>query len=189
MIRYAALIQLGEYNGDDPRFQGSFSVGFPDLPATADGLPAYFEGYPPLKGPTMLTYSDFWVEPIIAAIEGLNEIAMAEGSLPTPNDFASALPPAGCALVAIPLNLFMPFPAFLHSASGEYRIEFVDLPGIVATGATVEKALIGAERAAREFAARTRKSGEPVPVPSNPRSIEVPAGSHLVVVPLYQIDD
>ena len=135
---------------------------------------------------------DSLVEPLFAAAQvllGSHEGSLGEGdSLPPPGDFETALPPTGCALVAIPLIRFTPFPAFLRPESGEFRVEFVDLPGVAATGATIEKALINAEHAARDYATRAQRSAESVPAPSSLSSTDVPASSHLVIVPLYRFD-
>lgn len=184
MLRYPALIWMG---GSD-RYQ----IRFPDLHQTEPDFPAAFEGYPPLCGVDMLAEDGSLVEPLFAATQFLVEqhrIFIRDGQqMPPPSEFGNALPPPGCALVAVPLIQFTPIPAILRSGIDTYSIEFLDLPDIVATGASIEEVLINAERAARKFATRAKRNGESLPTPSTLDSVDVPADTHLVIVPLYHDD-
>ena len=184
MLRYPALIWMGRSD----RYQ----IRFPDLHQTEPSFPATFQGYPPLCGVDMLAEDGSLVEPLFAATQFLveqHQMLIRDGQqMPPPSKFGNALRPPGCALVAVPLIRFTPIAAILRFEIDTYSIEFLDLPDTVVTGASIEEALSNAERAAREFATRAKRNGESLPTQSTLNSVDVPADSHLVIVPLYHDD-
>lgn len=73
----------------------------------------------------------------------------------------------------------MRYPVIIESEEGTYGAHFPDLPGCVATAATLDEALVNAEDALRDWVECTEEHGEPVPAPSAIEDINVPIGCVL----------
>ena len=80
----------------------------------------------------------------------------------------------------------MDYPALIDGEDGAYGVVFPDIPGVAAMGNTTEEALRNAEDALRDYAMETELDGEELPRPSSMQSVEVPAGSRIVSVPLVR---
>ncbi len=78
------------------------------------------------------------------------------------------------------------YPALLDGSEGAYGVVFPDLPGCLAMGQTVDDALLNAEDALRDYATEMLKAGRNVQEPSALETIETPAGTRLVLVPLVR---
>ena len=78
------------------------------------------------------------------------------------------------------------YPALLDGSEGAYGVVFPDLPGCLAMGQTVDDALLNAEDALRDYVTEMLKAGRNVQEPSALETIETPAGTRLVLVPLVR---
>ena len=78
------------------------------------------------------------------------------------------------------------YPALLDGSEGAYGVVFPDLPGCLAMGHTVDDALLKAEDALRDYVTEMLKAGRNVQEPSALETIETPAGTRLVLVPLVR---
>ena len=76
----------------------------------------------------------------------------------------------------------MTYPVLIDGEPGGYGVVFPDLPGCVAMGATIEEALGNAGESLRDWVASMELNGQPVPGPSDWRSVCVPGGSSLEFV-------
>ncbi len=79
------------------------------------------------------------------------------------------------------------YPALIDGESGAYGVTFPDLPGVVATGDTVDQALVNAEDALRDYAIETEKDGQARISPSAIENVLPPTGTTLVSVPLIHL--
>lgn len=79
------------------------------------------------------------------------------------------------------------YPALIDGERGAYGVVFPDLPGIVAMGATVEDAMVKAERALRDYVLEAERDGADIESPSAIESVVPPSGSALVSVPLIRL--
>lgn len=68
----------------------------------------------------------------------------------------------------------MQYPVLIESEDGVYGVVVPDLPGCVAVGLTMDKALRNAEEAVRDWVECTEEAGEHMPAPSKPGTIDVP---------------
>ena len=80
-----------------------------------------------------------------------------------------------------------PYPALIDGEKGAYGVTFPDLPGIVATGSTIEEALAHAEEALRDCAIEARRDGSVLRPPTAMENVEAPHGHTLVSVPLIAL--
>ena len=76
----------------------------------------------------------------------------------------------------------MRYPALIDGEDGAYGVVFPDLPGCVAMGATVDRALINAEEAVRDWVESMESHGQAIPAPSDPEVVKVVPGSTLTSV-------
>ena len=76
----------------------------------------------------------------------------------------------------------MRYPALIDGQAGVYGVVFPDLPGCVAMGGTVDKAIRNAEDAMRDWIDDMDRRGQAVPEPSPLESIDVPTGSTLTSI-------
>lgn len=72
------------------------------------------------------------------------------------------------------------YPALIDGKKGAYGVAFLDLPGIVAMGKTVDEALVNAEEALRDYAIEVEKDNEVITPPSDLERVEIQAGQTLV---------
>lgn len=79
------------------------------------------------------------------------------------------------------------YPALIDGERGAYGVVFPDLPGIVAMGATVEDAMVNAEKALRDYVLEAERDGADIESPSAIESVVPPSGSALVSVPLIRL--
>lgn len=79
------------------------------------------------------------------------------------------------------------YPALIDGKDGAYGITFLDLPGIVAMGGTVDEALVNAEEALRDYVLEAQRDGDAITPPSTIQSMTTPPGSALVFVPLIRL--
>ena len=75
------------------------------------------------------------------------------------------------------------YPAFVDGEAGAYGVTFLDLPGIVAMGETMDDALVHAEEALRDYVTETERDGVRVVEASPMEDVSPPEGSVLVAVP------
>ncbi len=81
----------------------------------------------------------------------------------------------------------MRYPAVIDGKKGAYGVTFLDLPGIVAMGKTLDEALVNAEDALRDYVIETEKDGEMITPPSALEQVEPPDGCLLISVPLLRL--
>ena len=74
------------------------------------------------------------------------------------------------------------YAALIDGEAGAYGVTFPDLPGIVAMGETVERALVNAEEALRDYVVEAERDGAPIVEPSSVEKVSAPDGSTLVTV-------
>ena len=79
------------------------------------------------------------------------------------------------------------YPAWIDGEQGASGVSFPDLPGIVAMGTTVEKAVAHAEEALRDYVIETERDGEPITPPTSIEHVETPKGYTPVSVPLIRL--
>ena len=76
------------------------------------------------------------------------------------------------------------YPALIDGDEGAYGVVFPDIPGVCAMGGTMDEALLNAKAVLRDYAVEAEIDGDTLAVPSPLRSIEVPVGNRLVLIPL-----
>ena len=74
------------------------------------------------------------------------------------------------------------YPVLVDGEDGAYGVVFPDLPGCVATGVTVDEALLNAKEAVRDWVESMEAHGQTIPAPSAPESVEAVPGSTLTSV-------
>ena len=80
----------------------------------------------------------------------------------------------------------MRYPALIYGEKGAYGVVFPDLPGCLAMGATIDKALQDAQEALPQWMDAAEERGIAIPEPSALEAIEVPEGSALTSVLLVR---
>ncbi|MYC06886.1 MAG: hypothetical protein F4X57_06920 [Chloroflexi bacterium] len=81
----------------------------------------------------------------------------------------------------------MKYPALIDGEAGAYGAVFLDLPGCVAMGCTVDEVVRNAEDSMRDWIASMEANGQRVPEPSSLESIAVPSGSTLTSISLVGV--
>ena len=76
------------------------------------------------------------------------------------------------------------YPALIDGEKGAYGVSFPDIPGVVAMGTTIDQALLNAEKALRDYAVETEKTGDEPGSPSSIEEVEIPASGVLLLIPL-----
>ena len=79
------------------------------------------------------------------------------------------------------------YPALIDGETGAYGVTFPGLPGIVAMGSTIEKAMAHAEEALRDCAIEASRDGSALRPPTAMENVEAPHGHTLVSVPLIAL--
>ena len=74
------------------------------------------------------------------------------------------------------------YAALVDGEVGAYGVTFPDLPGIVAMGETVERALANAEKALRDYVTETEREGSQVAGASPIENVPRPEGSTLAAI-------
>ena len=78
------------------------------------------------------------------------------------------------------------YPALIDGEMGAYGVSFPDLPGIAATGDTIDEALLNAEEALRDYVTETESDGDRVTQPSKLEQVCTEPGEVLAIVPLIR---
>ena len=79
------------------------------------------------------------------------------------------------------------YPALIDGEKGAYGVSFLDVPGVVAMGETMDEAVLNVRKALFDYVIETERTGDEIVPPSLVKGIEISAGSTLVLIPLVYL--